>query len=65
MNDDKDVVTIRLDFNSGSTYPGGPWYPIRPNPLPWWKRFLGKELYLNPETMERREGNSTSEGSWL
>jgi len=49
-------------FTSG--YGGILWYPLKPNPLPLWRRVLGQEMYVSADGKLVRRGESTAEGQW-
>ena len=53
------------DINGfASVYGGILWYPVVGNPLPWYKKLIGKVLYISQDGRHIREGWSTAESSW-
>ena len=50
------------DVNGWTSYRDGMlWYPIKPNPLPWYRRMLGHVVYVSEDGKLVREGYSTAE----
>lgn len=44
-------------------YRGCLWREIKPNPLVWWKRLIGRVMYVN-DSGETFESWSAAEGQW-
>jgi hypothetical protein len=58
---------MNWEANCNGTWVGNmhAWHEVKPNPLPLWKRFIGKVMYKCSKCGEFREGFSKTEGEWL